>query len=44
MPAMGGPEQRRADLTHWFGSALSFSPDGRFLAYSDRATPGGPSW
>ena len=42
IPAMGGAEERRLSLTPWFGSALSFSPDGRLLAYSDRSEPGGP--
>lgn len=42
MPATGGAEERQTDLTPWFGSALSFSPDGRFLAYSDRGPSGGP--
>ena len=42
MPAMGGAEERKTGLTPWFGSSLSFSPDGRFLAFSDRSAPGGP--
>ena len=41
MPALGGAEQRRADVAPWFGSALSWSPDGRHLAYSARPAAGG---
>jgi Tol biopolymer transport system component len=40
VPALGGVEQRHLTLSPWFGSSLSFSADGRLLAYSDRTAPG----
>jgi dipeptidyl aminopeptidase/acylaminoacyl peptidase len=43
IPARGGPAADRGiRVTPWFGSSLSYSADGRFLAFSDRATDGGP--
>jgi Tol biopolymer transport system component/DNA-binding winged helix-turn-helix (wHTH) protein len=47
VPALGGPERRIgsvswADLTPIFGPGLSWSSDGRFLAFSDRGAPQDP--
>jgi Tol biopolymer transport system component/DNA-binding winged helix-turn-helix (wHTH) protein len=47
VPALGGPERRigsvsSADLTPIFGPGLSWSSDGRFLAFSDRGAPQDP--
>ena len=49
MPALGGPERKLADMSFEFLSwetmtrvttALSWSPDSRWMAYIDTATPG----
>lgn len=40
--AGGGIEEPLAELTPWFGTSLSISPDGLTLAYPDRRTPDGP--
>jgi Tol biopolymer transport system component len=41
VPAMGGPERRVANLRTWYGSSLSWAPDGRSLAVSDADATGG---
>jgi eukaryotic-like serine/threonine-protein kinase len=46
IPALGGPERRLGesavvDLPDW-GSRLSWSPDGKFLALADRSTSASP--
>jgi Tol biopolymer transport system component/DNA-binding winged helix-turn-helix (wHTH) protein len=45
IPALGGSERKIATVSwseYWdlFGAALSWSPDGKFLAYSDRPSQG----
>jgi Tol biopolymer transport system component len=42
VPSVGGPERRLATLQAWFGSGLTWSPDGRHLAYSEGAPGEGP--
>jgi Tol biopolymer transport system component len=42
VPALGGRPRRITNLRPWFGSGLSFSPDGRRIAFSDRGAPGDP--
>jgi Tol biopolymer transport system component/DNA-binding winged helix-turn-helix (wHTH) protein len=48
IPALGGPERRIASVKWenvWdmYGAGLSWSPDGKFLAVSDRSTPQDPA-
>lgn len=40
--AGGGIERPLAEITPWFGTSLSVSPDGRSLVYPERRTPDGP--
>jgi Tol biopolymer transport system component len=40
--AGSGVERPLAELTPWFGTSLSISPDGQSLVYPDRRTPDGP--
>jgi Tol biopolymer transport system component/predicted Ser/Thr protein kinase len=42
VPVGGGAPRRLRALTPWFGTKLSFSPDGSAIAFSDRAEPSGP--
>jgi Tol biopolymer transport system component len=42
VPALGGPERRLGEVETWLASSLSWSPDGEWLAYSDRPAPGKP--
>jgi Tol biopolymer transport system component len=42
VPAMGGPERSLRVVHPWFGSAVTWSPDGRSLAFSDRAELASP--
>jgi serine/threonine protein kinase/Tol biopolymer transport system component len=42
VPAGGGIERPLVELTPWFGTNLTVSPDGGTLAYSDRRTPDEP--
>jgi Tol biopolymer transport system component len=48
VPALGGPERRLAAVNwekRWdfYGAGLSWSPDGKFLAFSDRSAPQDPA-
>ena len=48
IPALGGPERRIAAVnweSRWdlYGAGLSWSPDGKFLAVSDRTAPQDPA-
>jgi eukaryotic-like serine/threonine-protein kinase len=42
MPAFGGRERRIARVQPWFGLSLTFSSDGRHLAFSGRASESEP--
>jgi Tol biopolymer transport system component len=42
VPAAGGVERRLRSVRPWFGSALSWSPDGKHLLFSDSRSPDGP--
>ena len=38
VPSTGGAERELLDIDLWYGSSISFSPDGRHIAISERAT------
>ncbi len=38
----GGPERRLRPLRPWFGSSLDWSPDGRYLLFTDSDSSDGP--
>jgi Tol biopolymer transport system component len=40
VPSTGGGERKLLDVDPWYGSSISFSPDGRSIAVSDRPGPG----
>ncbi|HEY2945719.1 MAG TPA: protein kinase [Vicinamibacteria bacterium] len=42
VPALGGRERRVAAVKTWFGLSLTFSPDGRRLAFTDRRSDSEP--
>ena len=42
IPSTGGPERKLRDVDPWFGSSVSFSPDGRRIALSERTAAGSP--
>jgi Tol biopolymer transport system component len=42
MPSAGGPERKLTTLRPWFGLALTWSPDGRRIVYSDRPSLAAP--
>jgi Tol biopolymer transport system component len=42
VPSLGGAERTLQSVTTWFGSSLSWSPDGTSIAYSDARSPLGP--
>jgi Tol biopolymer transport system component len=41
VPALGGRKRRVARVQPWFGVSLTFSPDGRRLAFTSRASESG---
>jgi len=42
VPASGGVQRRLRSVRPWFGSALSWSPDGKHLLFSDSSSPEAP--
>ena len=39
-----GCQRKLLDLDTWYGSSISFSPDGRWIALSSRPSPGAAFW